>query len=345
MKLYDFINNEFDIEDKDKLTTRNFWNYFDQIKKDNDLKIYISNDGNNYPYNFATHKLRNIINENSNINIFCIGADICIPPIKDDIMLCYSNETNKTIREPFIFHNYTDELQKEVMEVEFKNKLEVNLLEGLGKNNIRLFSTQVYIKNPNLYFIPLGIQLHGTHAVGQNFCDININLLDIKKTHSIADKKTLCYLNCSFLSSKDGVNFLMGNIRELCYNSIKDNKRPFIITELNNVHGFQNKRELFIHYYNTLCKSKFCLCPPNFVPDTYRIWDCLYMGCIPVVIDFEGSDYLKDLPILFIEDYKKFLTITEEELITIWEDMINKDYNYEKLMFSHWKKHIKENML
>jgi hypothetical protein len=69
------------------------------------------------------------------------------------------------------------------------------------------------------------------------------------------------------------------------------------------------------------------------------------MGCIPVVIDFEGSDYLKDLPILFIEDYKKFLTITEDEFTTIWEDMINKDYNYEKLMFSHWEKHIKENML
>jgi hypothetical protein len=345
MRLCDFINNTFDIEDKDKLTTRNFWNYFDQIKKDNDLKIYISNDGNNYPYNFATHKLRNIINENSNINIFCIGGDICIPPIKDDIMLSYSNETNQNIGGPFIFHNYTDELQKKVMEIDFKNKLEVTLLDGLCKNNIRLFSTQVYLKNTNLHFIPLGIQLHGTYDVNQNFCDININLLDIKKTHSVQDKQTLCYLNCSFLSSKDGVNFLMGNIRELCYNSIKDNNRDFITTEKNNIHNFPNKYELFVHYYTTLCKCKFCLCPPNFVPDTYRIWDCLYMGCIPVVIDFEGSDYLKDLPILFIEDYKKFLTITEDELTTIWEDMINKDYNYEKLLFSHWEKHIKENML
>jgi hypothetical protein len=345
MKLFDFINNAFDIEDKDKLTSKRFWNYFDQIKKDKDLKISISNSGDNYPYNFATHKLGNIINENSNVNIFCISPDVCIPPIKDDIMLSYSNETNQNIGGPFIFINYTDELQKEVMEVEFKNKLEVKLMEGLIKNNIRVFSTQVYVKTPNLYFIPLGIQLHGTTAVGQNFCEININLLDIKKTHSMADKKALCYLNCAFTPSKNGVNFLMGNIRELCYNSIKDNKREFITTEVNNVHGFQNKHELFIHYYNTLCKSKFCLCPPNFVPDTYRIWDCLYMGCIPVVIDFEGSDYLKDLPILFIEDYKKFLTITEDELTTIWEDMINKDYNYEKLMFSHWKKHIKENML
>ena len=35
----------------------------------------------------------------------------------------------------------------------------------------------------------------------------------------------------------------MGNIRELCYNSVKDNKRPFITTELNKVHRFPNKRE------------------------------------------------------------------------------------------------------
>lgn len=345
MKLYDFINNKFEIEDKDKLTSNNFWSYFDKIKKDTDIKISISNAGQNYPDNFATHKLEKIFNINSNINIFCIGPDICIPPIQDNIMYCYSNETNQNIGEPFIFHKYTEELQKQVMEIEFKNKLEVKLLEGLVKNNIRMFSTQVYLKNPNLYFIPLGIQLHGTFDVGQNFCDIKINLLDIKKKYYIKDKQTLCYLNCSFTPSKKEVNFLMGNIRELCYNSIEENKRFFIKTEINNVHRFSNKHDLFNHYYNILCKSKFCLCPPNCVPDTYRIWDCIYMGCIPVIIDFEGSGYLKDLPILFIKDYKKFLTITEEELITIWEDMIHKNYNYEKLLFSHWENYIKKNML
>ena len=136
----------------------------------------------------------------------------------------------------------------------------------------------------------------------------------------------------------------MGNIRELCYLSTENNKRPFILVEKNEVYKSNNKKETFAHYLKRLCNSKFCFCPPNCVPDTYRIWDCIYMGCIPIVIDFEGSDYLKDLPILFIDNYKKFLTITEEELTSIYEEMINKDYNFDKLTVQHWEKYIKENM-
>lgn len=76
------------------------------------------------------------------------------------------------------------------------------------------------------------------------------------------------------------------------------------------------------------------------MPDTYRIWDCLYMGCIPIVIDFEVSDILKDLPIFFIDSYERYLTITEDELNKVWYEMINKDFNYEKLHFIFWEKYI-----
>lgn len=137
----------------------------------------------------------------------------------------------------------------------------------------------------------------------------------------------------------------MGNIRELLYNSTANNNRNFITTEKNNIHYTVNKYKLFINYYETLCKSKFCFCPPNVVPDTFRIWDCLYMGCIPIVLDFEGSEHLKDLPILFLDSYTQYLTITEEELNDIYDEMISRYYNFEKLTFNYWEKYICENII
>ena len=337
MKLFEFIENNFNIDDNNKLTSTNFWRLFERIKKKKDILLFLTNNyygSGNYPNCYANHTLNGFINKHKNINIFSIGADICIPTVKDEIQLSYSNEKNENMNYPFIKYEYTDTIQHEVMQIPFKNKLDMSIYENLINHNIKIFSTQVYLPHPNVFFIPLGIQLHGTTCVGQNFCDININLLDIKNRFSIKDKNILCYLNCRVDYSKNGVNFFLGNIRELLYNSIQDNKRNFITVEPNNIYN-SNKYELFIHYYETICKSKFCFCPPNVVPDTYRIWDCLYMGSIPIVLDFEGSEYLKDLPILFIDSYTKFLTITEEELNIIYDEMINRQYNFEKLIESH----------
>jgi hypothetical protein len=345
MKLTDFICNKFEIHDSDKLTSSNFWSLFEKIKTNEDILLPLTNDvykTGDYPNCFANHTLKNLIDKNHNINIFSFGPDICMPPVKDEIQLSYSSFQDVIDNgKPFIKYEYTENIQDEVMQIPFKTKLDISVYEKLISHNIRIISTQVYLPHPNVFFIPIGIQLHGTSIVGQNFCDIHINLLEIKNKYTLKDKNILCYLNCKPDISKNGVNFFYGNIREKLYDSIKDNKRNFITVQINDVHNNSyNKHELFIHYYETLCKSKFCFCPPNIVPDTYRIWDCLYMGCIPIVLDFEGSEYLKDLPIMFIDSYMRYFTITEEELNIIYDEMIDKEYNFEKLTFNHWEKYI-----
>lgn len=196
LKLLEFINNNFDIDDKNKLTTKNFWLFFDKIKKDDDILLLLVNDPfhiGNYPYCFATHKLKNIIEKNKNINIFSIGGDICMPPVKDEIQLSYSNHKNENIGDPFIYYEYSEQLQKDVMNIPFKNKLDISICEKILDKNIKIFSTQTYIKHSNIFFIPLGTQLHGLEGL-QNFCNININLLEIKKKYFSKDKIILCYL-------------------------------------------------------------------------------------------------------------------------------------------------------
>lgn len=63
----------------------------------------------------------------------------------------------------------------------------------------------------------------------------------------------------------------------------------------------------FNSYVNNLKQYKYCFCPRGNGIDTHRIWESLYMGCIPVVKrhtthEFEDSD----LPILFVDDWSDF---------------------------------------
>ncbi|MGB6037212.1 MAG: exostosin family protein [Cryomorphaceae bacterium] len=95
-------------------------------------------------------------------------------------------------------------------------------------------------------------------------------------------------------------------------------------------------------FYTKMSKSKFCLCPRGNGLDTFRMWDALYLGAIPIV---EKSpifhEYLKDLPILFVEDFKELNEWDVEKLNIIYNDMLNRDYNYKKLDMIYWLKDYK----
>ena len=56
-------------------------------------------------------------------------------------------------------------------------------------------------------------------------------------------------------------------------------------------------------YLGQLSAHHFAVCPPGNGLDCHRIWECLYLGVIPLVsaeFQFRGMD---DLPILYVEDW------------------------------------------
>lgn len=65
--------------------------------------------------------------------------------------------------------------------------------------------------------------------------------------------------------------------------------------------------QYFSRYLFNLKVYKYCFCPRGNGIDTHRIWEAMYMGCIPVVKrhithDFENSD----LPIIFLDEWQDF---------------------------------------
>lgn len=78
---------------------------------------------------------------------------------------------------------------------------------------------------------------------------------------------------------------------------------------------------------------KFVLCPRGNGVDTHRMWEALYMGAIPIVIDHVAHRGWRDLPILFVDSWEK---VKPEFLEAVWEDYSARDWNYEKLDARYW---------
>ena len=82
----------------------------------------------------------------------------------------------------------------------------------------------------------------------------------------------------------------------------------------------ENHKEWVENFYKTLNQCKFVICPRGNGLETYRFYDSLYSGAIPIVVK-EGIlyDKFKDLPVLILEKIEDFGLLTE--------DYLNKQYD------------------
>lgn len=97
-------------------------------------------------------------------------------------------------------------------------------------------------------------------------------------------------------------------------------------------------------FFLRLHTSKFVVCPRGTAPDSFRFYDTLYSGAIPIVIKHPMYDQFdhSELPILFLDHQKDFQKITE--------NFLNEQYNilskkikpyYKTLDFNYWIDKIK----
>lgn len=134
-------------------------------------------------------------------------------------------------------------------------------------------------------------------------------------------KQKLCYLNFSLKTNS--------NRKEIMDKLIKN--------------GFsQNKTKKWIEYIEDLSQYKFAICPDGNGVDTYRVWECLYLGVVPIVCDSIQMNFFSDLPILYL---KNFDNITPYLLDGMYEKKFkDKNFNLEKLDISYWKNMIKKDL-
>jgi len=137
-------------------------------------------------------------------------------------------------------------------------------------------------------------------------------------------KNILCYMNFSEYTNL--------SLRVPIWQ--KFSKKDFVICELP-----ENSKTARLNYLRKLAKSKFTICPAGFGIDTHRLWEALYVGCIPVVHTNPVHDDWQDLPILFIKSWDD---ITEDFLNKKWIEMAWQNYNFNKLTNTYWERFIEK---
>ncbi len=226
-------------------------------------------------------------------------------------------------KKPYEYDAYFDPavLPENYLEIPYGQKIQTEVLPILLENNIKIFAHAVSINHPNVTMIPGGV-----------FSKFNHFHL---KTNN---KNNLCYANFGLNCDR-----WFGNPRNEILEWIKN--KDFVLKE--NIISTEIVRRNTMndtYYYHKIAQSKFAICPRGCSLDTYRLWDCICLGCIPIVEKYGGYEQFEDLPILFIESYKDYGLLTEEYLNKAYGTMMQKEYNYSKLTFQYWLEKIQKYM-
>jgi hypothetical protein len=108
------------------------------------------------------------------------------------------------------------------------------------------------------------------------------------------------------------------------------NRKRIIQTLENN--GIQNK--LTDTYFDDLPKYKFVVSPEGNGIDCHRHYEALIAGCIPIVEHNEDIEKkYQGCPILYTKDYTE---ITEVYLLQKYEEMLDTEYDFSKLMLDYY---------
>ena len=67
-----------------------------------------------------------------------------------------------------------------------------------------------------------------------------------------------------------------------------------------------NDRRRYVEYFDKNLDHVFIACPEGFGIDSYRFYETLYLGRIPVVLHNPVTDAFSDLPILFLDKWSDF---------------------------------------
>jgi len=100
---------------------------------------------------------------------------------------------------------------------------------------------------------------------------------------------------------------------------------------------YRTIKKTFDKYLVDVAASKFEIAPLGFAWDTYRLWECLYVGTIPIVRSSCLDDLYEGLPILIIKDWKE---VTEAFLNDKYVEFSRKSFNMEKTTMEYWTRII-----
>lgn len=167
--------------------------------------------------------------------------------------------------------------------------------------------------------IPIPIGVNQDRSIYKNQKEIN-NIFYKMRNHQ--EKKALLYMNFS-VKGKTGTVYkermeLHELFKEKCFCTV-------------------GEMQPFTEYLEEMARHKFALCPRGAGQDTYRTWEALLVGTIPIVLRSNLNSLYAGLPVLIVDSWSM---ITEEFLEAKYNELTNKKYSIKKLYSKYWLKKI-----
>jgi len=164
-------------------------------------------------------------------------------------------------------------------------------------NLIKWYAQNLIVQHPKMCLLPIGIAnqqwSHGIQFI--DYCSKNIEFgLQVQKTNHI-------YFNFSI-----GTNY---RERKSCYDSVIKKGIPF----LENIPCMDNIARLESYQY--------CICPEGNGVDTHRLWEALYLKCVPIVLKTE-----------FIETLRQYMDLPMV-VLNSWDELSLDDLHYDDFTF------------
>ena len=180
-----------------------------------------------------------------------------------------------------------------------------------NSNTLAVITVQhQYFSHPKVHSIPLGV-LYKEELLSAMY-------------KPLVNRSQLLMINSSPTKLRDAqIETVLSNFKE---------------TGVTNSYG-----ESLENYYMELRRSKFIACPSGLGWDTYRIWEALYLGTIPVIERYHRQDgwhrTLDNLPIVWVESFQDS-AFNESYLWKEYKKVTNhlEFFEIEKLTKCYWKK-------
>jgi len=190
-------------------------------------------------------------------------------------------------------------------------------LEGCPPQIAHWFSTNIQTADERLSALPLGL--------ANSYCGITLKApLIAANSRPIAERSRWLYVN--FRTNSNPA------VREPVMHQFRNMRNENWITVQEAGLGFEA-------FLEEMTSHRFVLCPPGNGIDTHRLWEALYSRTIPVAIAGPAMDAFRDLPILFLEDFRQ---LTRDFLAGEYERIKSSKWNWQKLFLPWWRDRIHE---
>ena len=88
------------------------------------------------------------------------------------------------------------------------------------------------------------------------------------------------------------------------FSDYSNKARPNIRQTLRTKGFVENAQKNWLEYISELAEHKFCVAPPGNGVDTHRMWECIYLGVIPIAVRSPPmQEWFHGLPIMWVESY------------------------------------------